>query len=98
MSLRGDGEDLRILPEGAAWAMSRQLKKDFGSAEKRAESAGLPPRQDVEFPRISRQLLEEVVKSINKGEVSAGWAADRFGLSIGQLHDWHANLSSAIRD
>ena len=91
-------EDLRILPEGAAWAMSRQLKKDFGSAEKRAESAGLPPRQNVEFPRISRQLLEEVVRSIDQGEVSAGWAADRFGFSIGELHDWHANLNSAIRD
>ncbi|MDE0693488.1 MAG: ImmA/IrrE family metallo-endopeptidase [Gammaproteobacteria bacterium] len=91
-------EDLQLLPKGAAWAMSRQLRKEFGSAEKRAESAGLPARQEVRFPRISPQLLDAVVRSINEGEVSAGWAADRFGFSIGDLHDWHANLSSAIRD
>lgn len=91
-------EDLHLLPEGAAWAMSRQLRKEFGSAEKRAESAGLPPRPNVEFPRISRQLLGRVVESINQGDVSAGWAADSFGFSIGELHDWHANLTSAIRD
>ena len=91
-------EDLRLLPEGAAWAMSRQLKKEFGSAEKRAERAGLPARQEIEFPRISTQLLNGVVRSINEGEVSAGWAADRFGFSIGELHEWHANLSSEIRD
>ena len=91
-------EDLRLLPEGAAWAMSRQLRKEFGSAEKRAESAGLPARQEVQFPKISPQLLDGVVRSVNQGEVSAGWAADRFGFSIGELQDWHANLNSAIRD
>ena len=89
-------EDLTLLPKGAAVAMSERLKQEFGSAEKRATSAGLPPRQHVEFPRISHQLLDVIVNAIDEGVVTTGWASDRFGFSIGELFDWHANSRSAI--
>ena len=91
-------EDLGLVPRGGALAISRRLNKEFGSPEKRAQDAGLPPRPTVEFPRISRELQLGIIEAIDHGAVSAGWAADRFGVSVGELHDWHAKSSSGLRD
>ena len=89
-------EDLSLIPQGGAWAMAQQLKKEFGSPEKRADNAGLPPRQEIEFPKISESLLSTVVDGIGRGDVSAGWATSKFGLSVGELYFEHAKLNRAI--
>ena len=90
-------EDLGLIPRGGAFAMAKQLKKEFGSAEKRADGAGLPPRREIEFPRISQTLLSAVVDGIGRGEISTGWATSKFGLSVGELYFEHAKLDRALR-
>lgn len=83
-------EQLQLLPSGGASSLNIYLKKNYGSAEKRAEELGLPPRQVPEFPIVSSNVLEAVNKKIQNGEVSVGWASDRLGLSIDDLYDWHS--------
>lgn len=78
-------EDLGLLPPGAGFAISAQLKKDFGSPEKRAEHLGLPPRQQVVLPAISAHLAKSISRAIRPGTVSIGWVTDRLGLSIGEV-------------
>jgi Zn-dependent peptidase ImmA (M78 family) len=78
-------EDLEIMPRGAGYSLSQRLKKEFGSPEKRADELGVPPRRKIEIPALSGELAEAVSRKINIGEVSLGWAADRLGLSIGEI-------------
>lgn len=78
-------EDLKLLPAGGAASLNERLKKEFGSAEKRAEQAGLPPRAKVEFPNIPEPLLRRVVSRIRQGEISIGKAAASLGISIGEI-------------
>jgi Zn-dependent peptidase ImmA (M78 family) len=85
-------EDLELLPPGGAVALTSRLKKDFGSPERRAEELGLPPRAEVRIPRISSNLMSAIVRKIDSGEISIGWAAERFGLSIDELYKAHGEL------
>ena len=62
-------EDLSLIPRGGANAISRELKKSYGSPEKRAEDAGLPARPSIEFPKISGALLRAVVDGIIAGDI-----------------------------
>lgn len=78
-------EDLSLLPRGAGHALSKRLKEEYGSPEKRADALGLPARSDMPFPVVSPTLAEALSRSISLGEVSIGWAADRLGLSIGEI-------------
>ena len=78
-------EDLGLLPPGAGFAIAQQLKKDFGSPEKRAEHLGLPPRQQVVLPAISAHLAQSLSRAIRHGDASIGWVTDRLGLSIGEV-------------
>jgi Zn-dependent peptidase ImmA (M78 family) len=78
-------EDLGLLPGGAGYAISLQLKKQFGSPEKRAEQLGLPPRQKVVLPAISAHLARAISQAIRRGDASIGWVTDRLGLSIGEV-------------
>jgi Zn-dependent peptidase ImmA (M78 family) len=78
-------EDLRLLPRGAGFAISAQLKKQFGSPEKRAEELGLPPRQRVVLPAVSANLARAISQAISQGNASIGWVTDRLGLSIGEV-------------
>ena len=91
-------EDLGLIPKGGAYAMSRELKKTYGSPERRAEDAGLPPRPNIDFPKISRLLLNAVVDGINAGDISTGWATNKFGLSVGELYFEHAKLDRGLRN
>lgn len=78
-------EDLGLLPPGVGHGLADLLRKQFGSPEKRAEALGLPARADIPFPPISATLAEALSRAINLGEISIGWAADRLGVSIGEI-------------
>jgi Zn-dependent peptidase ImmA (M78 family) len=78
-------EDLGLLPRGLGFAISTELKKQFGSPEKRAEQLELPPRQQVVLPVISTHLAKAISRSIRRGDASIGWVTDRLGLSIGEV-------------
>lgn len=78
-------EDLGLLPAGMGQAISTRLSKEYGSPEKRADLLGLPARPAIPFPAVSPALAEALTHGIALGEVSIGWAADRFGLSIGEI-------------
>jgi Zn-dependent peptidase ImmA (M78 family) len=78
-------EDLALLPRGGAASLNEKLVKEYGSAEKRAEQVGLPPRQEVRFPPVPQALLASAVERIRSGELSIGRAASILGVSIGDL-------------
>ena len=78
-------EDLGLLPAGVGHALADNLRKDYGSPEKRAEALKLPARKPMSFPPISATLAQALSSKIGLGEVSIGWAADRLGVSIGEI-------------
>jgi len=78
-------EDLGLLPPGLGHGLAELLRKEFGSPEKRAEALDLPARAEIPFPAISAALAEALSRAINLGEVSIGWAADRLGVTIGEI-------------
>lgn len=78
-------EDLGLLPAGLGHALSKRLSEEYGSPEKRAEALGLPARPSMSFPAVSPALASALSHRISLGEVSIGWAADRLGLSIGEI-------------
>jgi Zn-dependent peptidase ImmA (M78 family) len=75
-------EDLALIPSGGAASLNEKLVKEYGSAEKRAEQVGLPPRQEVSFPPVPQTLLASAVDRIRSGELSVGRAATLLGLSV----------------
>jgi Zn-dependent peptidase ImmA (M78 family) len=87
-------EDLKLIPAGAGFAISRELKKQFGSPEKRAEELDLPPRQQVILPAISAHLATAISQAIRRGDASIGWVTDRLGLSIGEVLAINAESNS----
>jgi Zn-dependent peptidase ImmA (M78 family) len=78
-------EDLNLLPKGGAASLNETLKKKFGSAEKRADAANLPPRADILFPRLPPALLKAATEKVRAGELSIGKASSILGLSIADL-------------
>jgi Zn-dependent peptidase ImmA (M78 family) len=86
-------EDLGLLPQGLAHSLAERLRKDFGSPEKRAEQLGLPARPSLPFPPISAALADALSRRISLGEISIGWAADRLGVTIGEI--LAANMGTA---
>lgn len=88
-------EDLGLLPQGAAFAISATLKGQYGSPEKRAEALGLPPRHQVVLPAISAHLANSIARAIRSGDASIGWVTDRLGLSIGEVLGINAEHSAS---
>ena len=86
-------EQLELLPAGGAFSLSDALRKDYGNPEKRAEQLGLPPRPQITIPRISDNLLQSLLHKIAADEVSIGWAAERFGLSIDEIYEANVRLA-----
>lgn len=78
-------ENLALIPRGGAASLNEKLVKEYGSAEKRAEQVGLPPRQEVRFPPVPQSLLASAVERVRSGELSVGRAATLLGLSIEDL-------------
>lgn len=78
-------EDLDLLPRGGAISLNETLTKKYGSPEKRAEAANLPPRANVRFPRMPAALLKAASEKVRSGEISIGKASSILGLSIADL-------------
>jgi Zn-dependent peptidase ImmA (M78 family) len=78
-------EDLKLLPSGGAASLNERLRKEYGSAEKRAEGVGLPPRPEIVFPKVSDLLLRSAIGKVQRGELSLGRASMVLGLSIPDL-------------
>lgn len=85
-------EMLGLLPRGGAISLSIQIKKEFGSAEKRAEEIGLPARNPVNISKVPQFLLTHIVSGVEDGKISAGWAAENFGMTVSELYRSHAEL------
>lgn len=83
-------EQLQLLPTGGAYSLCQKLKDEFGSPEKRAETAGLPPRPSIVFPRVPRELIFAAIQKVKKGEMSAGRASNYLSLSVAELFKAHA--------
>lgn len=83
-------EGLGIIPRGGAAALNQRLVKEFGSAEKRAEGAGLPPRPDIFFPPVPSVLLQTAVNQIKKGDLSLGRAAALLEISMSDIMTFNA--------
>lgn len=83
-------EELELLPPGGAASLADTLRKEYGSPERRADAISLPERPPVRFSPVSEQLGEAIGRAINRGDISIGWAADRFGLSLGEILASHA--------
>ncbi len=78
-------EDLELLPKGGAASLNESLTKEFGSPEKRAEAANLPPRPESIFPQMPAPLLNAALGKVRSGEISVGKASSILGLSIADL-------------
>lgn len=78
-------EDLKLLPRGGAASLNDELESEFGSAEKRADQAGLPPRAEIDFPRVPGTLLASAIEKVRAGQLSAGRAAAVLGIPISDL-------------
>jgi len=78
-------EDLQLLPRGGAASLNESLTKEYGSAEKRAEAASLPPRPTSEFPKMPAPLLKAALDKVRSGQMSVGKASSILGLSIADL-------------
>ncbi|HEX8625878.1 MAG TPA: ImmA/IrrE family metallo-endopeptidase [Allosphingosinicella sp.] len=87
-------EDLEMLPKGVGYAIAAKLKKEYGSPEKRAVELGVPPRVPVNVAAVSGSLAKAIASKITVGNVSLGWATDRFGLSIGEVLSAHAKVET----
>jgi Zn-dependent peptidase ImmA (M78 family) len=78
-------EDLDLLPRGGAASLDQSLHKEYGSPEKRAEIANLPPRPQIQFPKMPSGLLKAALAKVRSGELSVGRASSILGLSIADL-------------
>jgi len=78
-------EDLDLLPRGGAASLDESLRREYGSPEKRAEAANLPPRPQIQFPRMPSPLLRAALNKVRSGEMSVGKASSILGLSIADL-------------
>jgi Zn-dependent peptidase ImmA (M78 family) len=83
-------EDLDLLPRGGAASLTELLTKEYGSPEKRAEAANLPPRPKSEFPKMPVPLLRAALDQVRSGQISVGKASSILGLSIADLLEANA--------
>ena len=70
-----------------------KLKKEHGSAEKRAKELGLPDRPPIDFVTSQEKLLDLAIEKINAKELSIGRATEL--LNVG-LDNFYAANTKAI--
>lgn len=80
-------EKLGIIPAGSTFSLAERIRREYGSAEKRAASAdiNLPARPSVDLPLVPADLLREAVKKVAEGTESIGYVKERLGVSISNL-------------
>lgn len=79
-------EQLGLLPSGATAALYDTLKREFGSPEKRAKEADLPPRPKVRFDDIPKPVVDAATNAIESGEYSIGYVGNVFNLDLPSLY------------
>lgn len=80
-------EHLELLPTGGAVSLSEYLRKNHGSAERRADSLRLPKRPPpISIPRVSSNLLRIAAAKVERGEISLGWVIDRFACTVSDVY------------
>jgi Zn-dependent peptidase ImmA (M78 family) len=83
-------EELGLLPRGMGLSLAEHFRKVYRSPEKRADQLQVPARKPIAFPPLSKALADALSRKIHAGAVSIGWAADRLGLSIGEIIAAHS--------
>lgn len=78
-------EQLELLPPGGAIALQREVSKQHGTPEKLAALGGIPKRNEIEIPVVSEKLKNKLVQAIEDGNLSIGFLADSFGLSVSEM-------------
>lgn len=78
-------ENLELLPVGGAGSLVAALEKEYRSAERRGDQAGLPPRIPIIIPRISSTLLRALKAALDQESISIGFASEIFSLPPAQL-------------
>ena len=86
-------EDLDLLPSGGAVSLYEQLRKDYGSPEKRAQELSIPPRLEMKFSALPERLLRAAIRRIRDGEISIGKASGLLGVSMPDLIAANAPLA-----
>jgi Zn-dependent peptidase ImmA (M78 family)/transcriptional regulator with XRE-family HTH domain len=77
-------EELELLPRGGARTLYVQLRDEYGSPEKRADSVGIPQREVIAF-ETSDALLNAGVRKIRSGDASLGYIAEVLGVPVSLL-------------
>lgn len=78
-------EAVDLLPRGGGASLYEQIKTEYGSPEKKADALGLPEREEIEFPSISKALMDEAVRGVTAGTVSIGRAAEILKTTVAAL-------------
>jgi len=86
-------EDLGLLPSGGALSLFDEIRKEFGSPEKRAEQLGLPARPEIIFPTLPRQVLEGAIRKVRAGEVSIGRASESLSVPMELIMEIHRRMT-----
>jgi len=89
-------EALELLPRGGANSLIAEIKKLYRNPEVRARGLELPPRRDIHIPKISSILLRSIAMGIERGDISSGWAAERFGISVGEIFSENAGIGREL--
>lgn len=83
-------EAVDLLPAGGGASLYAQIQREYASPEQKADALGLPEREAVEFPSISKALMNESVKRVREGTVSIGRAAEILKTTIASVTAWNA--------
>ena len=83
-------EAVDLLPPGGGASLYAQIQREYASPEQKADALGLPEREAVEFPSISKALMDETVRSVREGTVSIGRAAEILKTNIASVTAWNA--------
>jgi len=83
-------EALELLPQGGALSLYEELCKSYGSPEKRAVDAGLPPRNEIRFPPVSNVLLSHAIRKVRQERLSIGRAAALLQVTVADLTAFNA--------
>jgi Zn-dependent peptidase ImmA (M78 family) len=75
-------EELDLLPKGGALSLYQSLLEDYKNPEERARDVGFPARDTLDFPRIPRAIVGNIVDAIQRGEISIGRAASILNVSL----------------
>jgi Zn-dependent peptidase ImmA (M78 family) len=78
-------EAVDLLPKGGAASLYEQIKKEYGSPEKKGDALGLPERGAPDFPVVSQALMDQAARGVRGGSVSIGRAAEILNTSIASV-------------